>query len=45
MQEAEIEIPEPQGEECPTCLYELPSIKGCVINCPNCGNEYHSCGD
>lgn len=34
-----------QNTGCTYCgSYEI-STKGCVTNCANCGNEYHSCGD
>ena len=38
------EIPETTSS-CPYCGNDELDVRGCVTNCDNCGNEYHSCGD
>ena len=37
--------PKPVVERCIYCSSDRISKKGCVTNCANCGDEYHSCGD
>ena len=37
--------PTADTERCIYCSSERISKKGCVTNCANCGDEYHSCGD